>query len=156
MELQEKVLSECLQHAQQVLKGDLKVDILETSEGWDETLQRNVFEQSMMVKLELHEFEIITDKYGMLAGYIDHAQWQDCYFQPVTAERILTSAHKAGWVPVTARAESESFEGSKGEAVIKLSFGALPAGSQFLVGFNPASNKIIYLVPDRLSPYDSE
>lgn len=152
MDLSEKTLDETLLHAQQTFTGELKVSIVDSKAEWDTTLLRNVFEQSMVIKRALHEFEVITNEFGLLAGFIDHAQWEDCKYQDVSVSQLLSIAMESGWLGSTCKVESNCLRGSNNEASIDIGF--TDHDKKLHAGINTTTNKLIYLLPKEVNPYE--
>lgn len=153
MELQKKALGDCLLHARSIFEGDLTVELVEAIEEWDPTLQRNVLDQSMLVKRLLHELEIITNDAGMLAGFIDHSQWQDGGYRPIETNQLMAIGMATGWLTTTAQAISTCQQGQNGEAYIEIELSGSAVDNKFRAGFNTATLKLIYLIPNGVDPY---
>jgi hypothetical protein len=76
-DLAEKALRTCREHAAKTLKGDLFIEIVSAEKEWDKVQLRTVFDQSMVIWKRYGGFDVILDRHGLVAGFVDHQSYRD-------------------------------------------------------------------------------
>lgn len=152
MDIYEKSRQDCLQYARKLFQGELDVEVIDAEQEWDPTSLRSVLDQTMLIKRELFEFEIITDEDDMIAGFIDHSLWSADKMPALPVEQLLDIAVNSGWVTNASRAVSDSRFGQSGEMIFDIEQNIKEQHVKFQVGVNTLHNKLIYLLPEGVTP----
>ena len=147
-ELIQKAHDDCLAHAQEVISGDLEIDLEEADLEWDPIQLRHVFDQPMVVWRRFGEFEVVLDDEDRPVGFIDAGGWKDCEWAPVAQDQALTLAGSSGWLSTALEPVRELTRGENGSAILEVIDLARPANRQrFTVEINPARMAIISILP---------
>lgn len=147
--LRDQAHADCLAHAKAVVGGDLEVELRDADLRWESIELRHVFDQPAVIWRRFGEFEVILNDRNQPVGFVDPAGWKECRWTPIDGDVALALLRETGWMSDALHALGNVTQGERGCAEIRVrdSFRAESEGL-FVVRINPASRKVISIVPD--------